>query len=170
MSRKFVRNTVATFIQPPNVAGIAEVFTAKPRAVDQDDYRFGFPKGTQSGAICYPFIGTEREQRLELVGSNALGKIVVYDVELALRFHSSQKRSEDAQDDYDDMVDALKTRIRSDSYLGDTTQTIWFSSEGDLGSSVDLEHRCTIPQHVGTAGGGTLVIWGSLKFRVCQHL
>lgn len=63
-------------------------------------------------------------------------KRVDYGVVIQIYHHSLQRDSRDAMTDFDTMVDAIKTRLRSDHRFGDTTGTlVWQGAEPIINAS-----------------------------------
>jgi hypothetical protein len=158
MSRTTVRATVASFLSPPNVAGLNKVFTAAPKRVEGTWFRYGQPAGTFSGGIAVVNIVAEREERIALGGEHGGKKWIHYEVSLDIFFHSVQRRSEDAMTDFDTLIDNIKTRIRADRRLGNDA-VIFESGEryldGEYGEPRVLQD-------------GATEIWGSIRFEVSE--
>ncbi len=168
MSRKSVREAVLAFLTaPPITAG------TPPRTVGCQWYPAQplFAKGatrTQSGApsgaVAWPWVGPEHETQLYAVGSSAIGKRVLYPVSLCLRYSSNAKEPAGQwQDDHDDLVQAIKTRIRSDFTFGGT---LFSAGEGTGIGSEDL-HVTTIGPYL-DPGGGTVLIETDIELTVIE--
>lgn len=158
MSRTTVRAAIASFLAPPNVAGLNKVFTAMPKRVEGTWFRYGQPAGTHSGAVAIVNIVAEREERIALGGEHSGKKWVHYEVSLDIFTHSIHRHSEDAMADFDTLIDNIKTRIRADRRLGNDA-VIFESGEryldGEYGEPRVLQD-------------GATEIWGSIRFEVSE--
>lgn len=159
-----MRHAVASWFSPPAVAGLNAVYPARARQVMPEAYLRGVPAGTPSGMVAWPYVREDRERQASLTGGTVRGKELSYRVALMLRFLSNQQLAEDAQDDYDDIVESIKERLRSDFTFGGT---VWAAGVGDDGRSWDVEHHADLPHPVGNTG--TLILWGVLEFTVLEQ-
>lgn len=153
MSRATVRAGVAAWIAPPNVAGVGRVFTSFPKMMFGPDFIPAGAVGQTSGACLVVFISREVETRVALGGK----KRVDYVVELHVFHRSVDPDSTVAMASFDTLVEALKTRLRSDHTLGGT---IWEAGElsltgeyGEPALNVDVTET-----------------WGSLSFSAVEWL
>jgi hypothetical protein len=110
------------------INGLGTVRKAFPKRVNDNDYFNGMVTGRNMGAFMVVEIGFDRESRDGIAGAPVLdsqGNIIaggikrdLYRVTLNV-FHLSFKQlAEDAQDDVDQLVEAIKQRIRIDRTLG----------------------------------------------------
>jgi hypothetical protein len=167
MSRKSVRLAVAAWFAPPNIAGLNTVFTAEPRKITDADYMAGTAAGTASGAVAYPFIEQEHETQNAFTGDSPTGKFLYYRVALVLRFCSNRKQMESAQDDFDDIVERVKARIRSDKGMGGA---VWQIGQGDTHGAPDIEVVADLPKTRLKGGTGAVEIWGLVRFLVVESI
>jgi hypothetical protein len=141
VTRKIVRDGIAAYFGGTYQAqfrcwqngalvssGLGTVRKAFPKRVNDNDYFAGMPAGRNMGAFMVVEIGFDRESRDGIAGAPVLdgqGNIIaggikrdLYRVTLNV-FHLSFKQlAEDAQDDVDQLVEAIKQRIRIDRTLG----------------------------------------------------
>jgi hypothetical protein len=122
-----VRATLATFLSTGSITGLNQVFTSFPKRIN---FQTNSSAGQLSRAAVVVFISSERENRLAIGGATNGWKRVDYSIILQIFHHSLQRDAEDAMADFDVLVDAIKTRLRSDHTFGDTTGTlVWQGAE-----------------------------------------
>lgn len=168
MSRQSVRDATALFLStPPITAGAGprpaalQVYAAVPFfAKGANRVRSGAP----SGAIVYPVVTAEHETQDIFAGSSAFGKRVLYTVTLCLRFVSNAREpATQYQDDHDALVQAIKTRIRSDSTFGGR---LFAAGEGTGVGSEDLHVLSDIP----VEDEGLVAIWTTIEFTAIEFV
>lgn len=159
MGRKQVRSTLASFIQPPNVDGINQVFTSFPKRIN---FQVNSLPSQLSRCAAVIHIESERENRLAIGGAHSGIKKVDYSIAIQLFHHSSERNSEDAMDDLDRIIDNLKDYLRSDHQFGDPTGTlIWQGAEPVI--TVDNGEPLS-------SDGTTTEIWAVVRFDVTQMI
>jgi hypothetical protein len=163
MSRKAARNAVATWLAPPNVAGLNTVYTGEPRLVRDEDYIAGVQPPVLSGAVGFPFVERQHEQRIAVGGATGGMKMITYELAFAVRFKSAQKKGEDADDDHDSVIDAVVARIRSDRTLGGA---FWQAGEGDTRFGQDIDVVSGTPKQ--RTKDGPIIIWSVVRFKAIE--
>ena len=154
MSAGTVRAAIAAFMTNPLISGLGGFYQAEP---------FGAPGSTRepltggtpgAGALGFVWISEENEERqtLPVLYGN---KSVEYKVTIALlyRYARATNTGSDTFDAWihplDDLVDAVKARIRSDPTFGQPS-VIFQAGQGPVGSnSVDLKTSWLKPVLVG---------------------
>lgn len=117
---------------PLAASGLAGVRAYFPKRMSDDDYTFGYNPPRSMGGVMIVHLPMETEKRIALGGPTAGIKRLVYSVELHL-FHTGQvPHAEDAQADFDGLIDAVVGRIRTDRTLGGTVTE---AGEGTTGIS-----------------------------------
>jgi hypothetical protein len=125
--RTGVRDTLYNFLLTPSIQNVNQVFKSFPKRIN---YQVGSQPGQLSRAALVIFIASETENRLAIGGATNGWKRVDYNVIVQVYQHSMQRNSEDAMTDFDTLVDALKTRLRSNHNFGDSTGTlVWQGAE-----------------------------------------
>jgi hypothetical protein len=166
VGRKQVRETLASFIATPQVDGINQVFTSFPKRIN---FEVNALPSQQSRVALVIFIESETESRIALGGFNgsdngihAGWKRIDYTVVLQLFQHSLQRYPEDAMDDLDYVIDALKDKLRSNHTFGDPTGTlVWQGAE----PVIDVAYG--EPQ---SQNGTSTETWASMRFIVTQMI
>jgi len=131
--RKYVRTTLANFIAPPNVDGINQVFTSFPKRID---FQVNALPSQLSRCAAVIHIESENENRLAIGGAHSGVKRIDYSVAIQLFHHSMERNSEDAMNDLDNVVDNLKTVLRSDHQFGDPSgNLVWQGAEPVISAS-----------------------------------
>jgi hypothetical protein len=142
VSRASVRDAVqATFTGTP---GIASVYGRPPKLIDGRQ---------QPAVVCH--IAKMRERR-----SANQTKIRTYTIYLLLDFVSKKLKSEDGQDDFDALLEALETRLRANKTLG---------TAGSLSAAGEptFESDMTMPT---TQDSGSSYFAAALKFDVDEFI
>lgn len=159
VGRVQVRSTLATFIEPPAVDGINQVFTSFPKRLDFQKMALA---GERNRCAAVIFIETETESRIAVGGAFNGWKRVDYTVVIQLFHHSLERDAEDAMANFDEVVDNLKEKLRSDHNFGDPSGTlVWQGAE----PAIDAVYGEPISQN-----GTSVETWASLRFTVTQMI
>ena len=160
MSRQTVRSSIMEFFQPPAVPGLNKLYSSHPKRITGSDFHAGRPSGELTGAVAVVGILSENEERIALGGEHSGKKWVHYSVELQVLLNSREQHSEDAMTVFDEVIDAVKERLRSNRRL-DNFPVIFEAGEksldGEYGEPRLLED-------------GSTEIWGSVRFEVSEIL
>jgi hypothetical protein len=125
--RSGVRATLATFLTATPITTLNQVFTSFPKRIN---FQTNSTAGQLSRSAVVIFIQSERETRVAVGGATNGWKRVDYGIVLQVFHHSLQRNAEDAMNDFDTLVDNIKTRLRSDHNFGDTTgNLVWQGAE-----------------------------------------
>ena len=125
--RAGVRNTLANFLSNPPVELLNQVFTSFPKRIN---FQVNSQAGQLSRSAVVIFIQSETESRIAIGGAHNGWKRVDYSVILQVYQHSLQRESQDAMQDFDTLIDNIKTRLRSDHNFGDTSGVlVWQGAE-----------------------------------------
>lgn len=168
MGRRFIRNAIAAWFAPPAVLGLNTVYTAAPRWAPGTDFFTGAPAGTESGAIAFPHVEQSRRERIALQGPAPGGKMALYTVGLVVRFVSNAQQTQAAQDDHDDIIDAIVVRLEADKRLGTEGQPeqIFVAGEGGLTPGPDVDVQSDLPKQHGTQ----VTIWSVVRFEALEYI
>lgn len=167
MSRKVVREAVQSWIASAQIETLNQTFTSFPKRIDFQVNSF---PGQQSRAAAVVFIESEDEQRIAIGGVGAMPvgegfgiKRVDYSVALQVFHHSLQRNAEDAMDDFDELIDAVKTRLRQGQHtLGETNPNlIWQAAE----PSISVQYGEPL-----TNEGGATETWCAIRFIVTEMI
>ena len=160
MSRHDVRNAVGTWIAGQSIPNLNQIFTSFPKRIN---FEQNAPVGSFTRAAGVVFISGETEQRIAVGGAYNGWKRVDYDVVFQVFVHSMQNYGQDAMDDFDAIIDAVKDRLRSGGHrLGMSDgSVIWQAAEP--GISVQYGE----PK---TNDGGAVEIWAGIEFTVTQMI
>lgn len=122
-----VRDTLYKFISNPPIDGLNQVFTAFPKRID---FMVNSLPGQLSRAAAVIHIQSETENRIAIGGAHSGWKRVDYTVAIQIFHHSLHPLAESAMADFDELIDNIKTRLRSDHNFGDATGTlVWQGAE-----------------------------------------
>jgi len=125
--RTGVRATLYSFLNTPAITGLNQVFTSFPKTIN---FQENSTAGQSSRAALIIFIQSEAETRLAIGGATNGWKRVDYSIVLQVYQHSLLRNAEDVMTDFDTLIDAIKTRLRSNHNFGDTTgNLVWQGAE-----------------------------------------
>jgi hypothetical protein len=125
--RTGVRATIYSFLSSPAITNLNQIFTSFPKRID---FNVNTTAGSASRAAAIIFIASERESRIAIGGATNGIKRVDYTIILQIYQHSFVRNAEDAMTSFDTLIDAIKTRLRSDHRFGDTNGTlVWQGAE-----------------------------------------
>jgi len=160
MSRAQVRQAVVDFFAPPAVPYLSTIYKATPKRVPGPEFRNTLPSGTYSGAIAIVNLVAENEERIAIGGEHNGRKWVHYEVALEVKLHSIHTHSEDAMTDFDALIDAIKTKLRSDRRL---------ANDGVVFEAGEryLDSEYAEPE---VMNDGSTIIWGIVRFEVSEVL
>ena len=157
-TRAGARAAVAAFFAPPAVVGLNRVYTSFPKSSNLPSNTYTGNTGALSGAVGIVHIVRSTESRIAIGGAHGGIKRTIYDVELQILMRSSQRLAEDSMNDFDAVLDATVSRLRSDRILGTDGLTVWQAGEQML----DVESaEPRITQSV-------TEIWSAIKFDLSQ--
>jgi len=125
--RTGVRATIYSFLSSPQITNLNQIFTSFPKRID---FNVNATAGSASRAAAIIFIASERESRIAIGGATNGIKRVDYTIILQIYQHSFVRNAEDAMTSFDTLIDAIKTRLRSNHRFGDTNGTlVWQGAE-----------------------------------------
>jgi hypothetical protein len=160
MSRQQVRDAVATWVEGASIPHLNQIFTSHPKRIN---FQANSTAGEYSRAAGVVFIRDESEIRIAVGGAYSGWKRVDYTVDFQVFFHSMQNYAQDAMDEFDAIVDAVKDRLRAGGHrLGQEDGTvIWQAAEPQI--SVTYGEPAT-------NDGGATEIWAAIEFTVTQMI
>lgn len=168
MSRAIVRQSVKEWIGSAQINQLNQVFTSFPKRINFQEASF---PGQVSRAAAVVFIENETETRLAIGGvedmaSGGFGKgwkRVDYSVVLQIFHHSLQREAQDAMDDFDQVIDAVKDRLRAGQHtLGvDNPNLIWQAAE----PGIDVQYGEPLSNE-----GGATETWAAIRFVVTEMI
>ena len=160
MSRQQVRDTVATWVGSASIPHLNQIFTSHPKRIN---FQANSTAGEYSRAAGVVFIRDESESRIAVGGAYSGWKRVDYTVDFQVFFHSMQNYAQDAMDEFDAIVDAVKDQLRAGGHrLGQTDgDVIWQAAEPQI--------NVTYGEPV-TNDGGATEIWAAIEFTVTQMI
>jgi hypothetical protein len=125
--RTGVRATIYSFLSSPQITNLNQIFVSFPKRID---FNVNTTPGSDSRAAAVIFIASETESRIAIGGATNGIKRVDYTIILQIYQHSFVRNAEDAMTDFDTLIDAIKTRLRSDHRFGDANGTlVWQGAE-----------------------------------------
>lgn len=153
MSRKLVRRAVAEWLQAAQIPGLDCVDRAK-KLYDPPTIRAGSPRNRCNS---YVLLGKGHEGRIAFGGE----KQIDYRTALVLHFWSVNTDWEAAQDDLDDLIDAVKAQIRSGGHQLGRPADILQAGEWKAGIDDDPTEPVSI-------GGGLIYVVCPVIFEVTE--
>jgi hypothetical protein len=160
MSRQQVRDTVATWVASASIPHLNQIFTSHPKRIN---FQANSTAGEYSRAAGVVFIRDESETRIAVGGAYSGWKRVDYTVDFQVFFHSMQNYAQDAMDEFDAIVDAIKDQLRAGGHrLGQTDgDVIWQAAEPQINVTYG---------EPATNDGGATEIWAAIEFTVTQMI
>jgi hypothetical protein len=153
------RQTLYNFIEPPQVDGINQVFTSLPKRID---FQVNALPSQPSRVAAVIFIESETETRIAVGGATNGWKRIDYTVVIQLFQHSLSRSAEEAMDDLDYVIDALKVRLRSDHTFGDPSGILVWQGAEPL---IDVTYGEPMSQNATSTE-----TWASMRFIVTQMI
>lgn len=147
MSRSEVRAGIAAYFGGPAYdpvyriwrptpladAGLAGVRQFFPKRMSDDDYTFGYSPPRAMGGVMVVHLPYEAKKRIAVGGLGGGIKRLAYAVELHLYHLGQVQHAEDAQADFDALIEAIIARTEADPTLGGI---VLQAGEGEAGISV----------------------------------
>ena len=154
-----VRNTLAAFISNPPITNLNQVFTSFPKRIN---YQVNSQPGQLTRSAAIVFIAAETENRLAIGGATNGWKRVDYTIVLQVYTHSMQRNAEDVMNDFDELIDNIKTRLRSDHNFGDPTgNLVWQGAEPTINARYG---------EVSTTNEGASEVFAEIEFLVTEMI
>jgi hypothetical protein len=175
LSRSTVRAGIATWIDQGAIVGLNKLRRSEPINFWGPEF---IPDGDLSGSVAYVHIDVESEHRISGPAqqpgvsppSGAGWKEVTYSAALVIMFRSvrQDENGEDdpgelAMDDFDDQIEAIKARVRSDNTLGGV---VFSAGEGGARGQDDMTVRADMP----VRSKGTVHIKAVIEFVVTEWI
>ena len=160
VGRTQVRSALATYLTPPTIPGINQVFTSFPKRID---FQVNALPSQLNRCAAVIFIENETETRIANGGVSNGWKRIDYSIALQLFHHSMERNSEDAMADLDNIIDDLKEVLRAgDHRLGDASGVqIWQAAE----AVIDVTYGEPLSQK-----GTSTETWATVRFIVTQMI
>ena len=154
-----VRNTLAAFISNPPIVNLNQVFTSFPKRIN---YQVNSQPGQLTRSAVIVFIAAESETRLAIGGATSGWKRVDYTCILQVYTHSLHRNAEDVMNDFDELIDNIKTRLRSDHTFGDKTgNLVWQGAEPSINARYG---------EVSTVAEGASEVFAEIEFLVTEMI
>lgn len=154
-----VRAQLTTFLTTPAIANVGQVLNSFPKTLN---FQVGSTAGQMSRCALVVFIQSDSETRLAIGGATNGWKRVDYSVIVQIFHHSLHRAAEDAMADFDTLIDAVKTRLRSDHNFGDTTSSlVWQGAEPSINGTYGEPN---------TIANGATETFASLQFDVTEMI
>lgn len=160
MSRQQVRQAVGDWVAAGSITNLTQIYTSFPKRIN---FELNATAGQYTRAVGVVFIANETEDRVAIGGANDGWKRVDYDVEFQVFTHSMQNYAQDAMTDFDNIIDGIKTQLRSGGHrLGKSDgDIIWQAAEPAITVSYGEPK---------TNDGGAVEIWAGINFTVTQMI
>jgi len=157
--RTGVRATLYNWLSTGSITGLNQIFTSFPKRID---YQVNSTAGQLSRAAAVIFIQNEKETRLAIGGATNGWKRVDYSIIIQVYHHSLERNAEAAMTSFDTLIDAIKTRLRSDHNFGDSTGTlVWQGAEPVINATYG---------EPATNNGGATETFAEIQFDVTEMI
>lgn len=151
-------NSIA-YGQPAIVPGVGTVYVGFNTETDQADMLAGLPAGTANGALIQIDITDDTEVREAMGGATDGWKRITYRTLVRVFGRSIEEHVEIALTNFDDVLEAIKARIRADRTLGGA---VFQAGEGVYG----IQTQSAIPQ----INEGVIELYAQLTLNVVEHI
>jgi hypothetical protein len=155
--RALARKAVADWIRGADISGLDAVLTVYPLRLDLNQLGGGNP---QHQCVLIVTVMRESEARAALGGEHSGRKRIDYDVSLEIFHRTTAPDPDAALEHFDEVIDAVKARLREDRRLGKTEDIVWQAGEGAYGIQSDF----FVPE--GNIGGEPIEHYGRIQFEV----
>jgi hypothetical protein len=169
VGRAAVRAALQSYLQDAGIPYLGTVFAARPVIIEEQDYNETLSgmavAQSPSGSSCVAVVNLphdKRERRAD-TGRGAVNDTDIHDIVLELFFASSSGDAIAAQQDYDEVVDALIVAIRANATPGGSA-VIWSEGEYAFGVVHDQEEPYS------TADGLSILINGVLRMQAWEWI
>ena len=157
--RAAVRATLSNFISNPPIQNVNQVMPSFPKYIN---YEVNAQPGQLTRSAVVVYIADEYENRLAIGGAHSGWKRVDYTVILQIFCISFHRDSLSVMADFDDVVDNIKARLRSDHTFGDPSgNLVW------QGAEPVIQARYGEPS---TEKEGVTEIFAEIQFPVTQMI
>jgi hypothetical protein len=143
MSRATVRSAIAAFFAPPAVAHLDVMYAWAPAPFLNKAANLAFPTNAHDLGWAILFFDQDTEIRLGTSNGSGGCKEMRYAVRLELVYRS-RSDAEKAQAEFDDFLDSLRARIRTNRQLG-APSVIFEAGEGEFGIQGEYREPQMIP-------------------------
>lgn len=160
MGARAVRQAIRDFIA--ETPGISNAFRDEPHYVSNDAW---YTEDGTHGTVAYVHLDQESETRLVITGFPDAGQQITYTIGIVVLYEYLIPDDEVSADQWveglDDVLDALKARLRSDPSMGAPNLIFNGAQSADsLSISRDLPRK----------DGGYVRSWNVLQFQVFENL
>lgn len=165
MAARQVRLAIRDYLAP--TAGVTRAFKDEPRFAAEEAW---YTADGTHGTVIYVHIDDEQESRFVLSGSPETGQRVEYVVSVVILYEYAIPAEEDSADDWvdglDDIIAALKARLRADPSMG----TSALPPENQIHMAAQEDNALHIARDVPKTSGGFVRSWNVLQFKASEIL
>jgi hypothetical protein len=160
MSRNQIRNAVGNWVAEAGIPNLNQIFAAHPKRIN---FQANANAGQLTRAAGLVYISDETETRIANGGAYDGWKRLDYTVQFQVFTHSMQPHAQDAMDDFDAIIDAVKQKLREGGHrLGlEDGDVIWQAAEPTIS---------VIYGEPSTNEGGATETWAAITFTVTQMI
>lgn len=162
MAARQVRAAIRDFIAP--TPGVTRAFKDEPRFAGEDAW---YDADGAHGTVVYVHIDDERETRFVLTGETTSGQRIDYDVSIVILYEyvvpTEEADPSDWVDGLDDLIGALKARLREDPTMGTGPGGVVFQAAQEDGA---LHIARDLPK----LASGVVRSWNVLQFKAAEML
>ena len=161
MGASSIRQAIQSYIAP--TSGLTNTYLDEPHWVSNDAW---YTNGLH-GTVAYVHLDRESEERLVINGVPTSGQQITYDVGLVLLYEYIIPTDEASPDLWvvglDQLIDALKARIRADPHLGTGPNGVVWSAGQD-------QNAIAISRDLPKVDDGVVRSWNVLEFKVLENV
>ena len=147
---------------PATVAGVGVVYAGMNTNTNVADFGAGLPEGAKNGALIQIAMpGPDTEVREAMGGATSGWKRITYRVMIRVFGRSVEEHTEIAQSNFDDVLEAIKARIRTDRTLGNQ---VFQAGEGQFG--IQTENMMPVTDET----AGVHELYAQISLQVVEHI
>lgn len=162
MGASTVRQAVKNYLS--TTTGLTNTYLDEPHYVSNDAW---YAADGTHGTVAYVHLDVETETRLVITGFPDAGQQVTYQVGFVILYEYIIPSDETSPDLWvlglDNLIDALKARLRADPHLGTGPNGVVWSAAQD-------ESAITISRDLPKVDAGYVRSWNVLQFKVTENI
>lgn len=162
MPARTIRKAVRDYLA--ETPGISNCFKDEPHYVSNEAW---YTEDGIHGTVAYVHLDSESETRLVITGFPDAGQQITYNVGVVVLYEYLIPDDEESPDDWvdglDDVIDALKARLRADPHLGT-------GPDGVIWSGAQEAHTLAISRDLPRKDAGFVRSWNVLQFKVTENI
>jgi hypothetical protein len=164
MSSKSIRNIVQAFLTKPQLSSLPVILKEWDNQMQLLATGITIPEQT----LACIHIAKETESRVSFPAVTGW-TMVDYTIQLLICHFMSDGQGSDIADALDDMIESVKTRIRSDPRMGQSPDAVWESGQGPYDAKIKVNRGDVTYINDGVANGVSIT-WVGVEWLVSEEI